>query len=396
MLLARKGWLAGLIGGAMLLGGCASSDDESEVISPLPELDNPIAANVQWTARVGKGIEDFWSSLSPAVAYDKVFVSERYGLVTAFDQADGSKLWETNLRRVFAEGALQKNKGARLSGGLATGFNKVFVGSENAVLFALNAEDGSLAWQATTGGEVLSDPAVVGAMVVVNTAAGKVQAFDVDTGEFQWQVDLTMPSLVLRGSSGIGQAQGAAFVGTPDGKITAMFAENGNLLWEARLAEASGANELERVVDVDASPVVLGETVYGVAFNGNLTAIELRSGRVLWSRKYSSYAPLAIRGFDIYLTDARGGIYAIDRRNGLEKWGNTELTGRLVTAPQVMGDYLVAGDFEGYLHILDRATGTLLGRTQVDSSGLYTQAVRDGDTLYLQTRAGRIAAVTMP
>ncbi|MBY6106833.1 outer membrane protein assembly factor BamB [Ferrimonas balearica] len=396
MLLARKGWLAGLIGAALVLGGCASSDDEAEVVAPLPEIANPIDASVQWTARVGNGIEDYWSSLSPAVAYDKVFVSERFGLISAFDQATGEQVWETNLRRVFAEGALQKNKGARLSGGLTTGFNKVFVGSENGVLFALNAEDGVVVWQATTRGEVLSDPEVVGTNVIVNTGAGKVQAFDVDSGEFEWQMDLTMPSLVLRGTSGIGQAQGAALVGTPDGKITAIIAENGAPVWEARLGEATGANELERVVDVDAAPVVLGDTVYGVAFNGNLSAIELRSGRILWARQYSSYSPLAISGFDIYLTDAKGSVFAIDRRNGLEKWANSELTGRMVTAPQVLGDYLVVGDFEGYLHIIDRDNGTLLGRVQVDSSGLYTQALRDGDTLYLQTRAGRIAAVTIP
>ncbi|GAA4896876.1 outer membrane protein assembly factor BamB [Ferrimonas pelagia] len=395
MLLARKGWLAGLLS-AVVLAGCASSDDEAEVISPLPELQNPLEATVLWQERVGKGVEDYWSSLSPALAYDKLFVAERFGVVKALSPEDGSELWITNLRREFAEGALQKNDGARLSGGLATGFNKVFAGSENGMLFALSADDGEVVWQAPTRGEVLADPAVIGRMVIVNTAAGKVQAFDVDSGEFQWQMDLVMPPLLLRGSSGIAQSQGAALFGTPDGKVGALFAETGAPIWEARLAEATGANELERVIDVDVKPLVRGDNLYSAAFNGNLASIELRSGRVLWSRQYSSYTPLAIQGFALYMTDSRGTLYSIDRRNGLENWANSALSGRMLTGPQVIGDHLVVGDFEGYLHILDRSTGELLGYTRIDSSGLYTQPMRDGDTLYLQSRSGRIAAVTIP
>ncbi|WP_298439778.1 outer membrane protein assembly factor BamB [uncultured Ferrimonas sp.] len=395
MLLARKGWLAGLLCTAVLTG-CASSDSEEEVIKPLPELTNPISAKVLWQERVGDGIGEYFSSLSPAVKYDKLFVAERFGMVTAFNQSSGEELWSSNLRRVFAEGTLKKNNGARLAGGVAVGFDKVFVGSENGVLFALSADDGTVQWQADTAGEVLSDPTIVGTMVLVNTGAGKVQAFDVESGDFQWQMDMTMPSLVLRGTSGIAQSQGAAFFGTPDGKVSALFGESGAPIWEARIAEATGSSELERVVDVDAKPVIVGSNLYAVAFNGSLASIELRSGRVTWNRKYSSYSPIAIQGFTLFLSDADGSIYAIDRRNGLEKWANTDLQGRKLTAPQVVGNYVVAGDYEGYLHIFNRADGSLVGRTAIDSSGLYSQPLKDGDTLYLQTRDGRVAAVTIP
>ncbi|GAA5191122.1 outer membrane protein assembly factor BamB [Ferrimonas gelatinilytica] len=395
MLLVRKGWLAGLLSAAVL-AGCASSDEETVQISPLPELENPLEAQVVWKERFGRGIEDFWSSLSPTEGYGKLFIAERFGKVAALSLEDGKEIWSTNLRRAFSDGILKKNKGARLAGGVTVGFNKVFIGSENGALFALNAEDGSVAWEALTRGEVLSDPAVIGRLVVVNTAAGKVQAFDVDSGEFQWQMDLSVPPLMLRGTSGIASSQGAALLGTPDGKVSALFADSGTPIWEARIAEASGSNELERVVDADVKPVVLGENVYAAAFNGNLASIELRSGRVLWSRQYSVYTPLAIQGYRIYLTDARGSIYAIDRRNGLENWANTELTGRMLTGPQVFGDYLVVGDYEGYLHILERSSGKLLGYTRIDASGLYAQPLKVGDTLYVQSRSGRIAAVTIP
>ncbi|SDI60962.1 Beta-barrel assembly machine subunit BamB [Ferrimonas sediminum] len=392
---AGKGWLAGLM--VLALMGCASSDeDEIGVkVSPLPEIEPTVTAEVVWRASSGDGIDEYWSSLSPEVAYGKVFAAERFGLITAYDQQTGKEIWRQNLRREFALGALKKNNGARLSAGISHGFNRIFIGSENGVLFALNQETGEVDWQASTRGELLSDPAIVDGKVVVNTGSGKVQAFDVDSGELLWTYELTMPSLVLRGTSGVASSQGAALTGTPDGKLVAVFSQQGAPIWEARLAEASGSNELERVVDVDSKPLVLGGTVYGTAFNGNLAAVELRSGQIKWQRQYSSYSPMDLQGNALFLTDSSGTVYSVNRQNGLETWANSSLTGRMVTGPAVAGEYLVVGDFEGYLHIMDRASGTLVGRLQIDGSGLYTQPLVVDDKIYLQTRDGRIAVVTI-
>ncbi|MFI3247094.1 MAG: PQQ-binding-like beta-propeller repeat protein, partial [Ferrimonas sp.] len=219
---------------------------------------------------------------------------------------------------------------------------------------------------------------------------------DVDDGQFQWQADLTMPSLALRGTSSIATSQGAAFVGTPDGKVLALFGDNGAPIWEAQIAEATGSNELQRVVDVDAKPLVIGNNLYAISFNGALASIELRSGRVLWNRTYSSFSSPISEGLDLYFSDASSVVYAIDRRNGLEKWANRELEGRKLTEPQVIGRYIVVGDYEGYLHVMERSSGQLVGQFLVDKSGLYTQPVRDGNTLYLQSRDGDVTAVTIP
>lgn len=78
----------------------------------------------------------------------------------------------------------------------------------------------------------------------------------------------------------------------------------------------------------------------------------------------------------------------MDRRNGLELWSNSELVNRTLTSPEVYKDYLVVGDFEGYLHFIDRSTGSIVGRIQVDSSGLFSQPLVVDDKIYVQGRSG--------
>ncbi|MGL5486363.1 MAG: PQQ-binding-like beta-propeller repeat protein, partial [Shewanella sp.] len=142
--------------------------------------------------------------------------------------------------------------------------------------------------------------------------------------------------------------------------------------------------------------LILGDNLYAVSYNGNLASMELRSGRVVWSRKYSSFNELATAGLSLFLVDDHSRIYSVDRRNGLELWSNSELVNRTLTSPEVYKDYLVVGDFEGYLHFIDRSTGSIVGRIQVDSAGLFSQPLVVDDKIYVQGRSGKLAVVTLP
>ena len=85
------------------------------------------------------------------------------------------------------------------------------------------------------------------------------------------------------------------------------------------------ATELERIVDIDTTPVLFGGTVYTVSYNGTLAAVELRSGRVIWKRDDASFRNLNIDGNKIFVVDNNSNVYALDRRNGVELWSQGSL-----------------------------------------------------------------------
>lgn len=394
-----KSWCKTLLACGMAIGaltGCASSDVEEEPVSPLLELNASVFPEVSWSASVGSGVGDYYSRLRPAVRYGKVFVADRYDEVTAFDETSGEKVWSTDFSEAFRDGALKKNKGARLASGVTAARNKVFVGGESGLLAALDAETGEVLWHAVADGELLSLPAVAEDMVVVNSSSGSLDAFNVDTGEKLWSYEASLPNLTLRGTSSPAYAQGGFFVGTADGKVAVVIKNNGQPAWEQPIYTPKGGNEFSRMADVDMTPLLLGDNLYAVSYNGNLVSMEMRSGRIVWSRKYSSFHELDSAGLSLFLVDDHSRVYSVDRRNGLELWSNSELVNRDLTAPAVFRDYVVVGDFEGYLHFIDRSNGQIVGRVQIDSSGLFSQPLVVDDKIYLQTRDGKIATVTLP
>lgn len=231
---------------------------------------------------------------------------------------------------------------------------------------------------------------------MVNTAAGYLIALHPDTGEQRWFFEQEVPALTLRGISAPVVANGGVIFGSANGKLSVVIADSGIEAWKQSVATAVGASELERLVDVDASPIVTAENIYSLAFNGNLMAVDIRSGRIQWKKEYSAFRNLSMSGFMLYLTDHMGHIYAVNARDGSEVWQNKSLTNRGVTGTYSAGDHVVVGDTMGYLHWLDKDTGEFVARTDLDSTGFYVAPVGKDNTIVVQTRDGEITALSTP
>jgi len=383
-------------------------EDEEELeirtLTPINEMFKP---EIVWDDSVGDGVEEYFSRLVPAIAYDKVFAASRQGIVTAYDQATGKEVWSVDLATYRDEGIFNAvNKlwadgtSARVSGGIASAYQKVFFGTENGVVFALNADTGKIEWQSKVKGEVLAPPAIDEGVVVVNTGAGIMQGLDANTGESLWTYESEVPALSLRGVAAPAVANGGAIVGTASGKVAVALLENGQVLWEQTVAAPSGATELERLVDIDSQTIVFGGIIYAVSFNGTLAAVELRSGRVLWKREYRSFRRISIDGNNIYVVDTKSQVYALDRRNGIERWSQASLRDRHLTAATPVSNYVVVGDKFGYLHWLDQSTGDIVARLDLggddEDAGIFAAPVASGNTIYTLTREGDIAAIRTP
>ncbi|GGQ13711.1 outer membrane protein assembly factor BamB [Shewanella litoralis] len=393
-----KSWCRNLLAVGLsvaFLSACSSSDVEEEPVSELVDIQATVFPEISWDTSVGEGVGDYYSQLRPTVRYGKLFVADRSGIVVAFDEVTGEELWSQNFNEEFEQKLKTKTNGIRLAAGVTAARKKVFVGGETGLLVALDEATGEVLWSAQANGELLSAPTVAEDVVAVNTAKGAFEGFNVDSGEKLWTYESQLPNLTLRGTSSAAYEAGGFFVGTADGKVAVVVKNNGQAAWEQAVFSPSGGNEFTRMADVDMTPLILGENLYVASYNGNLVSMELRSGRIIWSRKYSSFNELAEAGLSLYLVDDHSRIYSVDRRNGLELWSNSTLKNRELTAAAVVEGYLVVGDLEGYLHFIDRSSGDVVGRIQVDSDGLYAQPLVVDDKIYVQGRSGKVAIVTL-
>lgn len=406
----RSSLLRGLTIAGLLIAvsGCTTItdwfiDEEELAIRRLQPIEAKFELQPVWQTDIGRGVEGYFSRLQPIVIEQKIYTADRQGNLLVLDAKTGNTLWQKDFAVYRDEGFLASiakmwsdGETARLSS-LSYGYEKLFLGSENGDLMALNPENGELIWHVKVPGEILAPAAIAERTVVVNTGSGTMFAFSEEDGEQLWRADGDVPPLTLRGISTPVAVSGGVVVGTATGHLRVSVLESGLTAWETPIGTPTGATELERIVDVDAKPLIYAGMIYTVAYNGTLAAVELRSGRIVWKREYGSYRNIALSGNTLYVVDVNSNVYALDRRNGVELWTQGKMRHRSLTGAVPFGEHVVVGDNWGYLHWLNKQTGEIEARYELgdddDDESVFADPVVVGDTLVATTREGDMAAL---
>jgi outer membrane protein assembly factor BamB len=329
---------------------------------------------------VGKGETTKFIELAPVMHESTLYAVDINGRVGAYAADSGRRRWHVELNEPVAA---------------AIGFGEglVLVGTKNAKVFALEPGNGKQRWKSTVATEILSRPVADAGVVVVQTIDGRITGLSAQDGKRLWTQQRTQPSLSLRGTAAPLINDGVVYTGFASGKLIAVHLESGRPLWERTVARPRGRNEIERLVDVDAPPLIVGDTLFVVSYQGNVVALDRTTGRVLWSREESSYSGMAVGGTSLYLTDAEGNVIALDQRSGASLWKQDKLHARLPNAPAVVGDYLAIGDLQGYVHWLAPESGAFVARARIGSGPIRGMAIASGNKLFLQDQGGTLAAL---
>lgn len=376
-----------------LLSGCSLFNSEEDVnkMAALPKVENQFTASILWHVSVGDGIGDYYSNLHPAFKNNMVYAADRMGIVKAVNVENGKLFWETNLST--KTGLFSARKSSLLSGGITVDSQHLYIGSERGEVYALNRKDGRVAWHVPVAGEALSSPVVSDDLLLIHTSNGMLQALDTAAGTSKWVVNLGSSSLTLRGESAPTVAVGGAIVGADNGRVNAVLINQGQLVWQQQISQTTGSSEIDRLNDVDTTPVVSKGVVYAQAYNGNLVALDLRNGQIQWKREIGGVKNLLVLEDRIYLIDQNDRINVLSTDNGVPIWRQSDLLHRNLTAPVIFDSYLVTADSEGYVHWLNTTNGRFVSQQKIDGSGIQAQPLVAGDKLLLQAQNGELYAL---
>ena len=271
----------------------------------------------------------------------------------------------------------------------------MLLGTSEGEAIALAQDGGDERWRIRLSSEILSPPAASSGVVVVRTVDGNLFGVNSTTGQRMWTYDRTVPVLTLRGTAAPVIEGEIVLCGFDNGRLAAISLLDGRRLWEARITLPSGRTEIERMVDIDAEPIAVGDAVYAVTYQGRVAALDLRTGRTRWRRDMSSYAGIGADDGSLYVTDDMSHVWALDRYSSASLWRQSKLQARMVTAPVPHRQYVVVGDGLGYVHVMHHEDGQFVGRTRIDSEGIAVPPIIEEDTIYVLGKSGDLAALQL-
>lgn len=347
----------------------------------LTDITQRVKVQRRWEANVGSGLSSLYRVMPPVIDRDNVYAVDYTGEVFSFDRKTGKRNWQQDLN-------LDVAAGVGFSGELA------LVASLNGDVVALDRSSGEERWRANVVSEILAPPQGNGSVVVVQTNDGKLIGLDAQNGKEIWVYSSQLPILTLRGTASPQVFGANVITGFANGKLLALSAVDGTPYWERRIARPQGKSDIERVVDIDGSPVISGSLVYATSYNGTLSALTSR-GDIVWSQSSSSYSSPVIIDGKVIVSTAEGWLKAFNANTGLLLWENKLLAGRKLAAPQDLAGFAVTADYEGYVHVFDTDSGSILDRFRVDSDGVRSPMVTDGTYLYVLGNDGILASIAV-
>ena len=323
---------------------------------------------------------------NPIITEEFIYLNAYQGRIYALDK-NLNRAWVYDLEHV-------------ISSGLGMANDALFLVDQDGHLISLNPNKPELLWREFIGSQVLHSPSFSedGFLTFLQLDNGNLIAVNTLTGKIRWNFVNNLPALTLHGAGKPVAANSNAmsnvagdilYFGSPVGKVHALDAATGNLIWEAFISLPKGASELDRVVDANTLPLIQNDTLFIGNYQGKIAAYQRFTGTLLWNYTAGTHKNLLADDQLLYVVTDDSRLLALDQQTGQLVWQQDQLNLRKLTSPALLEDFLVVGDAEGYVHLINRATGLINGRYQVSTAAIKAQPrVGKDNLLYILTADG--------
>ncbi|MBC7466598.1 MAG: PQQ-binding-like beta-propeller repeat protein [Bdellovibrio sp.] len=277
--------------------------------------------------------------MTPIVYKNKIIMGNAVDGLVAYNQESGQELWRVNIPYgVEASGTAIRDR--------------LFVGSNNGKMYSIDLTNGSVLWTFDTKSEAVAEPLLFDGSLYFISGSQSIFALDAATGKQLWTYNRqdTSNLMTIRGGSKPALSNGILYVGFSDGSLVSFNAKTGSQQWEISL------NKNTRFKDIDSSPIVDGDYLYINSYDDKLYCVSKNKGEIVWSVKSGGVSTPVISGDRIIFGSSKSEMISVYKKDGKEFWRFKSDKG-IMTDPVLFKGFVVAGESQGSLILLDLLTG---------------------------------------
>ena len=308
----------------------------------------------------------------------QIVTASRGGDLTGFNST-GERAWSIKV-------------GDQITGGVALDAlsQTAIISTRSGKVMAFDSATGAKRWEQQLSGTVLTPALITNNRVILSANDGFLHGLSLQTGQSVWQFATQVPAISVRGSAAPTLLDSkTALLATADGRLHAVTTDSGLPQWSRRVGVGTGSSEVERMSDVDGTPIVDKNQLFAVSYSGQLLGIDLATRQVMFVNELASLKSLAVNNQQVIATSLDGKVAAYNRNTGEMLWESEELAYRNLTNPVMIGNYIAVGDLDGVVHLFDPASGKIVSRVQ--TKGALSSLQVQGTRLMTQSTSGQVA-----
>ncbi len=329
----------------------------------------------------------------PLVAGGQVYTMDTNGEVAAFALDSGARLWRTSTKP-------KKNRSSNLGGGIGIAGGRLYAATGRGELLSMDAASGAIGWRVDLGAPARSAPTIVDGAVYVVNINEQLRAYAADTGRSLWTYQGNPADTGMLTQSAPAVSEGLVVTGFESGDLAAVRADTGLLAWSDNLGALKGTAALTEFSTVRGAAVIDQGIVYAIGLGGLMAALDLRSGRRVWSRDIAgAYTPW-LAGGTLFIVNTDQKVAAISKDDGTVHWvadlprfTNPKRTKGLISwaGPSLIGGKLILVSTNARMVVLDPTNGAAVANQELDHHATIAPTAAQGKMLLL-TDDGKLTA----
>ncbi|MCB9990503.1 MAG: PQQ-binding-like beta-propeller repeat protein [Rhodospirillales bacterium] len=350
--------------------------------------------NPLWTAKIGKGsTKELPLTAQPIVVDGRIFTLDTDSNLSGFSAETGEEIWQIDVRDPEEDDPV-------IGGGISYSRGVLYVTNGYDELLAVSPVNGELVWRVPLPAPSRAAPTIMDERIFVTTLDNQLLALDRENGQILWDYAGISESAGLVGAASPAASREIIIPAFSSGEILAVRVENGAVVWTENLSSFSHAGGLAGISDIRGLPVVDKGLVIAISFGGRMTAIDERTGTRIWQREIGGSETPWIAGNHVFVISTENEMVALGRDNGVIRWVTQlprykdmeDRKGPIYwTGPVLAGERLIAASSDGGVAEVNPQTGEIV--RMWDGDGKFRLApVIAGEILYLLSEDGTLMA----
>jgi outer membrane protein assembly factor BamB len=345
-----------------------------------------------WSAKLDfESSESIKMTASPIVAEGKVFCADAAGIVYAFDQKTGMRLWRKSTTLVGKDG--------QIGNAVAFDNGRLIVTSSFGEGFCFDAKNGTILWRIKLPAPCKGDGiAVRNGKAFIMCSNSSLHCIDINTGKTLWSHSGMMTDSTFIGSSAVAVSDGVVCFAYPSGEVFALLEETGAVVWDAMLSKFSLTDAAQAFSHPRACPVLKDGVVYLSAANEQTSAFDVKTGKMLWKSDFGSVQTPIVSGNSIFIFNPKSELVCLNKNTGRRRWIKkltkeenkiTDWSGMILVK-----DHVAVLSPHGYLQFVSVYNGEIKKTISFgnDEFGITVNPVIADNVMYILANSGKITA----
>ncbi|MDR3012632.1 MAG: PQQ-binding-like beta-propeller repeat protein [Chitinispirillales bacterium] len=285
---------------------------------------------------------------------------------------------------------------------------KVYIGSLDSTLYALDINTGKPAWKFRAGDEIEASPVIYGDMILIGDLSGNFYSIDRENGNVNWQFKARRK---IAGAANIIEEKGYVIFGSYDNNLYCLNIADGELIWTYRSGSyinGTPATDGKRIVfggcdaevhivdagtgiaigTIETDSHIAGSAVLGNNFayvgtyGSKLLGIDIEGMKIAWTyendgRGEPFFASPALIDTFLIAPSRDKFVHCVSSITGELIW-KFAATGAIDASPVIVGDRVIVGCTAGTLYLIDLKTGRLVNSFEIGGALSGTPLVSGG------------------